>query len=443
MRIAYVGVSNSMYIFGGEVAGIMAWIALCDREGWIFDVYVDSSCKGRSRYMDSTLIPRLSRSEGRSYIDISSIPMGRIPNEDAVKNFRSCYNFLKSFETKIPDLVIYSNPYLALLAYPYEIHKYIPSYVVTHLTKLLYDVPSVIPKEVIEVYRILCQIPGIELITQCETNVSILRKNFSEKSIVVVPTFLAHTTVSIQKKEGILYLGGGDEVKNPRLAAKVLLLFNTVHPEVPITVISARRGGTVEKLFSEFAKVLIKQTREQVGKIVSGTKLGLHTAHGESFGLAVAEQLVHYPVVLYDAPYKAVFPTCPVFTTVEEGKQRLEQLYYDDCLYETVRDEGCRYIKETYTQDTMREGFREAVRGSTPIHHVRDTTRSQIYRILSLQTEATPIQELYKRLRWGSAVLGMRCMLAHPDIELLHTQEQTYVRLLGSKADIEKEGILF
>lgn len=443
MRIAYISVSNSMYIFGGEVTATMAWINTCDKEAWVFDLYMDSSCKHRERYMDSTFIPRLSRSEGAFYLDVRSISMGRIPNEDTVKIFRSCYNFLRSFETKIPDVIIYSNPYLALLAHPYGIHHYIPSYVVSHLTELLYDVPSVIPQETLDTYKMLCQISGVGIVTQCKANTPILHKQFPAKPIVTIPVFQAHEVLSSSEREGILYLGGGDNVKNPQLAAKVLSLFNAAHPEVPIIVISARRGGTVEKLFGGFAKVLVKQNRSQVGEIIGKTKLGIHTAHGESFGLAVAEQLVQYPVILYDKPYKVVFPVCPVFTSAEEGQKQLERLYYDEHLYAITRDKGHQYISSTYSQEAIREGFKETIAGYTPNHHIRDTTKVQIEQVLTREATVMPIRDLYKVLGWNSYILGMRTLLAHPNIELVHTQMQTCARLVNSDATVETSGGLF
>lgn len=439
MRIAYISTSNTMYIYGGEATAVYHLACMCDEIGWILDIYTNESCLQREQYMDPTYIPRLGESEGDFHSTLRPIQLGLAAAERLENSFSSVYNFLQSLSTKIPDIAIFENPFCAFTCLAYGLHKYIPCFIYTHLTELVYDVPSVIPSAVIEGYRNLCAVPGLSLLTQCSTNKNRLQAQFPSTPIFIVP-LSEKVKVQGYGDSGIVYMGGGDRVKDPHLASAVLCAFHDRHPDVPILAIGARGNRVMEDLFGSFAQVLYKLNACELHKVLATARLGIHTAHDESFGLAVLEQLMHYPVVLRQAGYTKNFPMCPTFNGVSDGIDALENLYYDEVVYQTTREAALSYLNLCYSYANTASGLQTAYSQSKEVHRVRQSTIDSVSSALT--SGPLPLQVLFGELSWNSAVVGIKSILGCCDVglcKLHHTQMLTYVGLMGQSFDTTQE----
>lgn len=431
LRIAYVVNSDSAYMYGGIGTAVYNLALFCDQQGWVLDIHSDRPVGARKKYMAPELYQRFLKSETRYFLDAKKPPMGIVSDvKDAITAVGCVQNFLRSLEYRLPDMVIYSDPYLALLAYSYRIHEYIPSFVYLHWIELFDPAPSSLMDEnTINLFKAVCsKLVGIPLLTSSVENVSEIQLNIPGVEVHVFPLAIPDPTLSVETRSGILYMGGGDIIKQPELAAEILARFQMHHPDVPIVVVAGRGADKVTKLFP-FAKILTKQSRREMAELWSRMRIGIHTSMAESFCFAVAEQMAQYPTILYKANYNKFFPPCPVFSTVNEGENLLNLVYYDAKVYTQTARECRDYVQEHYSFSALLKAisyFRNLV---LPKHGIRKETVSKIRD--SLSEMAVPLDQFYKTIGWGSAVLGAQSLKSAPPntFELIQEQDATYIGL--------------
>ena len=177
--------------------------------------------------------------------------------------------------------------------------------------------------------------------------------------------------------------------------------------------------------------VLCKANRQKIQDVLRKGRLGVYTATAESFGLAVFEQLEHFPVALKAAPYTLAFPLCPTFDTVDEAVSILERLYYHNEEYAQVKDDCKKHLFQAYSYEKMRDYAIAAAQFSSS-HTVSAATEQQI--LGKLSKEAMPITDLYERLGWNSPLLGMQALTIlrrQGKCEFLQRDSNTLVGLPG------------
>ena len=433
MRIAYVVVADTAYMYGGVGTSLYTLGQYCDIRGWYLDIFADKPAESRKRFMPPEFYQSFSARQNNGYaIAVPVIPMGHMGAvQDPSMFFNAAYNFLTSFKHKVPDLVIFGDPLTALLCYSYRIHEYVPCYIYLHWHELLSEMKSTLfTAAQVDLYRSICRsMQGVGFLTQSAANVQLIKK-FMQVQATVMPL-----SIQIRKgaddKAGIAYLGGGDVVKNPWLASEVLHLFHDTHPDVPLYVICGRGKDKLDDLFADIAIIHYRLPRDAMQEKLDSIKVGLHTSTVEGFGISVLEQISRYPVALHNADYCASFPTCPVFDTVQEGFKLLEKLYFDNVYYSQVRDDCMVYAKTHYSFDALGDSIAKLVKSYHKTHSVRDITIENIRKYLG--SEAIPLHRFYKSIGWGSDIIGTQSLKACPDgvFEFVQGQAGTYIGLPG------------
>lgn len=428
MRIAYLTNSDSAFMFGGVGTAVYTLGLFCERQGWAYNVYADRPVEVRRKFMPKEFYENFQRWQGHTFFDVKKIETGYLPGiKQPLTYFGSAYNFLRALDRVIPDLVIVGDPLTALQFYSFRIHEYIPCYVYLHWHEMLVDMKSTLfTRDEIPLYRAICEnLAGFGFLTQAESNIALISEQVGIAA-EVMPLSI-DIREGVQPKQGISYLGGGDTVKNPFLAAKVLEAIHELHSEVPIYVTCGRGKDKLGDLFGDFAEIHYRLPRAAMQQKLDSVKVGIHTSEVEGFGIAVLEQMSRYPVVLHRADYCGAFPPCPVFDTVEEGVAHLERMYFDEDAYQATADACIAYAKEHYSFAALDQCLSRLVKRPLPKHSVRDDTIEKIKSCISLV--AVPLFEFYKRMGWNSAVLGAQALkVCPPDVvQLLHGQEVTYV----------------
>lgn len=437
MRIAYVGIYEAMYRYGGVATAIYGLAVLCDQLGWVLDIYADRRIRSRQRMLPKEYYTRFRISEGHDFLESRPIYLSRVFAQNPVNDAGSAYNLLQSFTTKIYDLIIFSDPMIAALTYTYKIHEYIPCYVYLHHHELIEDMNStMLSKDAVSLYRAICQeLSGVGFLTQCESNLQRVKNVMPNIEDVRVMPLVVPWNKGDTEKTGIAYIGGGDKVKNPQLASNVLHKFNLKHPEVPIVVMCGRGVKVVRRLFEDIAEMHFKLSYTAMQKRLDTIKLGIHTSFVEGFGIAVLEQLQRYPVILHEAEYNTAFPTCPTFSDVNQGVDLLESLYYGPT-YDKVLTSSQKYIREHYSYGVLQSVLKTLCKKVLPQHSVKAETLEKV--LFCLSEGAMPVSALYARLGWTSGIIGMRSLLGCTEaFELIQEQHATYIGLPGCQKSTE------